>query len=293
MTIAYQDEPQPEENDTAMLEDSNISASETSGKTLSPPSAMSPADRTSLLATATDRDSPVVLPNKKYPPLPEPVDLLADTFAEPPDMGPAVAGDIRPIYSILCMLPDVSTKTSKKNSFAAYDQEPYDSEIAVALQKEKEEMENPASLDAEEGENKSTKKQRTDLDPAWNCACGGVNANDESKCLKCDKRKSTEVMAGGWGDLFPDQHKNQWKCGECDVHNNDDKTACLSCETARPDKAGSSSAPAPAGDKPATGGAISSSGFTFGGASTSSTATDLICEIPAGWSTVSDNRFLK
>jgi hypothetical protein len=58
-----------------------------------------------------------------------------------------------------------------------------------------------------------SKKQRTDLDPAWNCACGAVNANNESKCLKCDKRRSTEVMAAGWGDLFPDQHKDQWKCG--------------------------------------------------------------------------------
>jgi hypothetical protein len=58
--------------------------------------------------------------NKKYPPLPE-LDLIPDIFAEPPDMGPAVlAGDARPIYSILSMLPDASTKTPKKNPVARY-----------------------------------------------------------------------------------------------------------------------------------------------------------------------------
>jgi hypothetical protein len=210
-------------------------------------------------------------------PLPEPVDLLPDAFAEPPDMGPAVAGDtLRSIYNILSTLPDKSTKTPKMD-FATFDQAPYERDIAMALQKKKEEkkrkkkeevMEEAAAL-ADDGEN-STKKRET----MWKCACGtATNPSDESNCLSCKSMRSTEVVAGGWDNLFVDRYKGMWKCDVCESYNNEDKHACASCETSRPGQAGSSSAPAPAGDEPATAVAISSSGFTFGRASSTSTTT--------------------
>ena len=104
--------------------------------------------------------------NKKsyYPPLPEPVDLLSHTFAEPPDMGPAVAGDTRRIYNILlpsskCL--DASIKTPKKG-FATHAQASCDSEIVAALQKVKEENETKeaAALLEDKGADKSTKQAR-------------------------------------------------------------------------------------------------------------------------------------
>jgi hypothetical protein len=311
-SITYQDEPQPEENDTAMLEDSNVSAYAPSSKRQKKvcftagwqeqdapvvQEVATPARRIQMPRTATpfksyaameeDDDDDVMEAytpshsNKKSncSPLPEPVDLLPDAFAEPPDMGPAVAGDtLRPIYNILSTLPDASTKTPKMD-FATYDQAPYEREIAMALQKEKEnerkkkeeKLEEAAAL-ADNGEN-STKRTRTAIDATWKCACGAANPSDESNCLTCKSMRSTEVVPGGWGNLFVDRYKGMWKCDVCEVYTNDDKNACDSCETSRPGPAGSSSAPAPAGDKPATAAAISSSGFTFGGASSTSTTT--------------------
>jgi hypothetical protein len=306
-SITYQDEPQPEETDDANTSAPSSKRQKNVSFTAGPQEENAPVVQevatparihmprkatpfksyASMEEDGDDDDDDAMEEytpshsNKKssYPPLPKPVDLLSDTFAEPSDLGPAVAGETRPIYNILSTRPDASTKTPKKMSFATYVQAPYDNEIAAALQKEKEEkevkkkeeeMEKDADALLDDKGQTSTKKRRT-VDATWTCACGVVNPDDETRCLKCGNGRSRKVEAGGWGSLFVDRYKGKWKCDTCSSYTDDDKTVCASCETERTGGAGYSSSSAPAGDKSATAGVVSSSGFSFGGASTSTT----------------------
>ena len=113
------------------------------------------------------------------------------------------------------------------------------------------------------------------------------NADAVDEPATDSKETCKSEASEGWGSMFKSADEGSWKCGVCMVQNKSLDTICAACETAKPGEEGKSSTSSESTSaKP---GSIGSSGFSFGGAST--TATDASTTSPFGSSSIGSSGF--
>ena len=241
--------------------------------------------------TCTESISPATK-SQKLPDRPRQPLLLAvppyDKFADPEDLGDPLAVTVNLFDFSVTQVSEAEAAQASETQPTSFDSSAFEREQEERRKaaKEKERSNNGYGL----GDPASNKPQAMQY---WTChSCKKENPDDESACLGCKARRKATGL-DGWGDMFADQ-LNQWKCVGCEVLVEPKFTICPSCEKPRSDSTGTSStSPTTAMPKPSnsavtesgfvfktqegkpasTPGAITGSGFTFGGTAAGSSTT--------------------